>query len=83
MNLPTVVTWPLQPNPTRDRRHILPDTVRRRLDCVRYGGCLNAVLARDWPGFHCDNCPAYVPLSWAAREREAVGLLDLALAVLA
>lgn len=83
MNLPAVLTWPLQPNPTRDRRHVLPDTVRRRLNCVRYGGCLNAACARDWPGFHCDHCPAYVPQSAAARERDRAGLLEVVCAVLA
>ena len=50
------------PNPV-SRRLIDPakSAVARRLLCRTYDACLDVAIARDWPGFACTSCNAYVP----------------------
>lgn len=55
----------------------------RLLDCRRYDGCLDIAIARDWPGFDCIGCPAYVPFDRAELRRQVRALVALALHVLA
>ncbi len=50
------------PNPV-SRRLIDPaeSSIARRLLCRTYDTCLDVAIARDWPGFACTSCNAYVP----------------------
>lgn len=33
----------------------------RRLDCQQYAQCLDVAAHKDWPGFSCHTCSAYLP----------------------
>ncbi|MBI4509499.1 MAG: hypothetical protein HY698_07665 [Deltaproteobacteria bacterium] len=55
----------------------------RRLHCRHYDDCLDAAIAGDWPGFSCQRCGAFVPLSPLSEERDLRGLLELSARALA
>lgn len=59
-----------------------PEAVRR-LHCRRYDACLDVAIGGDWPGFTCQACAAFVPLTPDGEYRDLRGLLELAAHTLA
>ena len=35
----------------------------RHLDCRSYDGCLGLAVDNDWPGFSCEQCTVFEPLT--------------------
>jgi hypothetical protein len=50
---------------------------RRKLDCRRYNTCLDIAIARDWPTFACDDCPAFARSNGEQQRHDVVQLLAL------
>ena len=46
----------------------------KRLDCVSYGECLDSAAIKNWKGFSCLDCKAYIsdPLRFSKPEASSI-----------